>query len=130
MAIPTVELQKAIHNGLKTNYNVFESKPVNQPFPYILIGEDVTTTNNKTKDYKRTKHNITVHTFSKGTTSLESKTMNHFVKEFIETGFEVVSFSLDLVSLEMMMTLKEEGTDGNVYHGILEFEINLTKKLN
>ncbi|MFP3357582.1 DUF3168 domain-containing protein [Planococcus sp. SIMBA_143] len=128
MAIPSFELQKSIYNKLNTDYEVFESKPVNQPFPYILIGEDIIT-DYKTKDKKRTRHTITIHTFTKDKSSLNSKTMNHFVKESIEEGFTADGFSVGLINLEMMMTQKEELTDGNIYHGILEFEIDMTEKL-
>lgn len=127
MAIPTVELQKSIYNKLSTNYSVFESKPINQPFPYILIGDDITT-NNLTKDKKRTNHNITIHSFTKDKSSLNSKTMNYFIKDSIENGLAVEGFYTGMITLEMMMTLKEEATDGIIYHGVIEYEIGLTEK--
>lgn len=128
MAIPTIELQKAIFNRLNVNNNVYEIKPTNQPFPYILIGEDITT-DNLTKTNKRTKHNITIHTFTKSYDSTESKTLNNFVKESILDGLVVNGFSLDMSTLAMMMTLKEASTDGTIFHGVLQFEITLTQEV-
>lgn len=125
--IPTIELQKAIYQKLSTQYTTYDVRPSNATFPYILIGEDVTV-DNLTKGDKRTTHNITIHTFSKSAKSLESKTMNHLVKESLLNDLELNGFYVDLNKLSMMMTTKEEETSGIIHHGIIQFEITIREK--
>ncbi|WP_188074723.1 DUF3168 domain-containing protein [Planococcus sp. ANT_H30] len=125
--IPTVELQKAVYQKLSAHYTTYDLRPPNAQFPYILIGEDVTV-DNLTKGDKRTTHNLTIHTFSQSTKSLESKTMNHLVKESLLNDLELSGFYVDLNKLSMMMTTKEEETDGAIHHGIIQFDITIREK--
>lgn len=125
--IPTIELQNAIYQKLTAHYTTYDVRPSNATFPYILIGEDVTL-DNLTKGEKRTSHNITIHTFSKSNKSLESKKMNHLVKESILSDLELNGFYVDLSKLSMMMTTKEEAQDGAIHHGIIQFEITIREK--
>jgi hypothetical protein len=125
MAIASVELQKAIYTALKSgSYSVYEVVPPNTTMPYIVIGEEILTHNN-TKTEIRTVHNITIHTWSKGSSSAESKAMNDFVIKKLLAGFVVSGFYLDRISLEMMTTFKEINTD-TIFHGVNQFEITIT----
>jgi hypothetical protein len=125
MAIASVELQKAIYTALKTgSYPVYEVVPPNTTMPYIVIGEEILTHNN-TKTEIRTVHNITIHTWSKGSSSNESKSINDFVIKKLLAGFTVTGFYLDKISLEMMTTYKELDVD-TIFHGVIQFEITIT----
>ena len=125
MANPSIELQKSIYNKLNSGvYEVVEIKPQNLTFPYIEIGEEIQRDSN-TKSHLRTVHNVTIHTFSKGNDSIPSKEINHFVKESILNLDNVNGFEVDMVSLDMMMTLKEQETDGTIFHGIIQIQITL-----
>ena len=127
MAIASVELQKAVFAVLKAGtYSVHEVVPPSTKFPYIVIGEEVLTHSN-TKTNKRTVHNITIHTWSKGSSSANSKVMNNFVVQTLLKDFAVNGFNLDMATLEMQTTLKEAGADGTVFHGVNQFEITLSE---
>lgn len=128
MVIASIELQKAIYSALKNgSYSVFEIAPPNIAFPYITIGEETLTTDD-TKTNKRTVHNVTIHTWSEGSSSAEIKVMNHFVLTTILNNLKVNGFYLDMVSLELQTTIKEQDSDSTIFHGVLQFEITLTKK--
>lgn len=127
MAIASLELQKAVYSALsKGSYPVYEIAPPDTVFPYIVIGEETLTTSN-TKTNKRTVHNITIHTWSKGSSSAVIKTMNDFVVQILLDGLLVNGFYVDIATLEMQTTLKELATDGTIFHGVNQFEIILTK---
>lgn len=128
MMIPSVELQKAIFAKLSgSTFNIYEVKPLDASYPFITIGNEVMT-DSLTKDSDRTSHNITIHTWSKAKSSLESKKMNHFTKTHVLDVTEVNGFYLDIAKLSMQTTLKEDMTDGTIFHTVLQFEITLTKK--
>jgi Protein of unknown function (DUF3168) len=126
LAIASIELQKAIYAALnKGEYPVFEVVPPNTKFPYIALGEEVVT-DSDTKTNKRTVHNFTIHTWSKGSSSTESKVINDIVKQSLLDGISVNGFSMDLITLEMLTAMKEQGADGTVFHGVHQYEITLT----
>lgn len=126
LAIASVELQKAVYSTLKTgSYSVYEIVPPKTPMPYIEIGEEILTHSN-TKTNTRTVHNITIHTWSKGNSSNNSKVMNDFVIKTLLNGFIVNGFSMDMITLEMLTTLKETNSDSTIFHGVLQFEITLS----
>lgn len=126
MAVASLELQKAVFTALSNgSYAVYEVIPPNTQMPYIQIGEE-TLTHNNTKTSKRTVHNITIHTWSKGSSSSKSKVLNDFVMQTLLDGFEVSGFYLDMITLEMLTTIKEQDTDTTIFHGVLQFEITLT----
>ena len=125
MAVSSLELQKAVYSTLSSGtYAVYEIIPPNTEFPYIQIGEETLTTNN-TKTSKGTIHNITIHTWSKGSSSANSKILNDYVAQTLLNGFTVNGFLLDNITLEMMQTLKETDTDATIFHGVLQFDIKL-----
>lgn len=128
LAIPSIELQKAVFTALsKSGHAVYETAPPNTVMPYITIGEEILTHSN-TKTSIRTVHNITIHTWSKGSSSKESKELNEFVMQTILNGFVVSGFDVDMATLEMLTTVKEQATDGTIFHGVIQFEIILTVK--
>ena len=126
MANASIELQKSILNKLDEGvYKVVDIKPKVLPFPFIEIGEEIH--RNSTGNFVlRTVHNVTIHTWSKGNSSIQSKEMNQFVKESILKLDTVNGFEIDIVTLEMMMTLKEQETDSTIFHGVIQIEITLT----
>lgn len=125
VAVSSLELQKAVYSTLSSGtYAVYEIIPPNTEFPYIQIGEETLTTNN-TKTSKGTIHNITIHTWSKGSSSANSKILNDYVAQTLLNGFTVNGFLLDNITLEMMQTLKETDTDATIFHGVLQFDIKL-----
>lgn len=118
---PSIGLQKAIYSKLdRTGYKVFEIVPSNEKFPYIQIGEEILTDYN-TKTDNLTVHNLTVHTWSKGNSSTESKQMNQLVKDTLLGELTVSGFGIVMSTLEMMTTLKEETNDDSIiFHGVLQ----------
>lgn len=128
MAVASIELQKAVYKALNAgNYSVYDIVPPNTALPYISIGDETLTTDD-TKTSKRTVHNVSIHTWSMGNSSAESKMMNHFVLQTILNDLEVNGFYVDMVNLELQTTLKEQSSDSTTFHGVLQFEVTLTKK--
>lgn len=126
--IASIELQKAIVSKLNQSvYKVTETKSDKPTFPFIEIGDEVLFDDNNIKTDDRTFHNITIHTFTKGQDSLESKQLNQYVKESL-LNLEVDGFFVDIAKLARLNTLKEYEADGTVFHGILSFEYELTQK--
>lgn len=125
--IPSVELQKAIYSKLSTAYKVVQIKSANPSFPFIEIGNEVLLDDN-TKTEKRTVHNVTIHTYSKSTSSIESKTLNHFVKESILGQLEINGFYVDKAKSKMVTTLTEEDVNSVIWHGVLQFELSISQK--
>lgn len=127
--VASVELQKAVYSTLKTgSYPVYEIVPPNTDMPYITLGDENLTFSN-TKTNKRTVHNITINTWSQGSSSNESKIMNDYVLQTLINGFTVNGYDMDMITLELLRTIKEQGTESlsqYIFHGVLQFEIILT----
>ena len=128
MKISSMELQKAVYKNLSEGeYDVYEVVPPDTAFPYITIGEETVTTAN-TKTSNRTVHLLTIHTWSKSAGSMQSKFMNAFVMKTLQNKELVLEgFLVDIVSLELLTTYKEQATDNTIFHGVLQFEITLTE---
>lgn len=126
--IPVIELQKAIYSTLKTPTNrVFELKQVNPTFPFIEIGQ-IIEFDDSIKTHFRHQFNVTVHTFAKGTSSIESKELNHFVRTQLLDLSLVTGFQIEYVKLSNSTTLIEPSQDGkSIFHGILQFDISIAK---
>ncbi|WP_203246338.1 hypothetical protein [Sporosarcina beigongshangi] len=122
----SIELQKAIYQQLALgSYDVTEIKQTSPVFPFIEIGQEIQRDVN-VKSHNRTFHHVTIHTFSKGSDSSVSKVMNQFVKDSILNLKQVDSFQVDFVRLDNLLTLTETEIDTTIWHGILQFEIELT----
>lgn len=127
LAIPSIELQKAVYQALNNGeYPVYEILPTDTAMPYITIGDEILTEDN-TKTTKRTVHNITINTWSKGFDSTASKQMNHMVMSAILNLTIVSGFLVDIITLELLETLQEQQNDGSaIWHGVLQFEVTLS----
>ena len=124
MAIPSIELQEAIFSLLSPSYKVYDSVPNDASYPHIQIGNE-TLTLDDTKEKNRTVHNVTLHTYTKGSSSASAKQLNHFVIDKILNELVVDFFVVDQVSLIMLVTQKETEISEIFHHGILQFEITL-----
>lgn len=127
--IPSVELQKAIYESLDEGiYQVYEVVPNVDRMPLITLGnlrksEDFTKTN-----INRFTFSITIHGWSIGKSSVESKMIEEFIYQSI-TELEMDDYDVEFVRLAMNENLKEEETDDRViFHSIQEFEITIKKK--
>lgn len=125
--IAQIELQKAIYSTLSELYQVTEIKPTEPIFPFIEIG-NIIERDISTKTNTRLAFNITIHTWSKGTDSTESKTLNEYVKKKMLQLSNVNGFYVDYVKLDTITNLTETETDGTIFHGVLFFNANLTEK--
>lgn len=126
--IPSVELQKAIYEVLDEGiYQVYEVVPNVDRMPLITLGslrknEDFTKTNTN-----RFTFSITIHGWSIGKSSVESKMIEEFIYQSI-TELEMDDYDVEFVRLAMNENLKEEETDDRViFHSIQEFEITIKK---
>lgn len=126
--IPSVELQKAIYESLDEGiYQVYEVVPNVDRMPLITLGslrksEDFTKTNTN-----RFTFSITIHGWSIGKSSIESKMIEEFIYQSI-TELEMDDYDVEFVRLAMNENLKEEETDDRViFHSIQEFEITIKK---
>jgi len=119
-------LAKGIYSVL-TSYPCYEVVPAEAVFPYILLGEESIVTSD-TKTYSRTKHLITIHIYSGGTSSLESKQMKAYVQSQIENELAVSGHRIDFLKLVLMDSKKELETDFTIFHWIVEYEITLIKE--
>lgn len=126
--IPSVELQKTIYEVLDEGiYQVYEVVPNVDRMPLITLGslrksEDFTKTNTN-----RFTFSITIHGWSIGKSSVESKMIEEFIYQSI-TELEMDDYDVEFVRLVMNENLKEEETDDRViFHSVQEFEITIKK---
>lgn len=126
--IPSVELQKAIYEILDEGiYQVYEVVPNVDKMPLITLGslrksEDFTKTNTN-----RFTFSITIHGWSIGKSSVESKMIEEFIYQSI-TELEMDDYDVEFVRLVLNENLKEEETDDRViFHSVQEFEITIKK---
>lgn len=125
--IPIVELQKVIYSALSESYSVYEIKQMNPLFPFIEIGQIIETDDSIKTDHRH-QFNVMIHTFSKGSSSLQSKQLNNYVKTKIMGLSHVESFHLEFIKLNNSTTLNESSADGKpIFHGILQFDISIAK---
>lgn len=127
MVIASIELQKAIYSKLSEQYSVFDALPLDAPMPYIVIGEEQLL-NNDTKTEGRTKHIVTIHTWSNKQSSAEIKTMNNYVVKSINENLMVNGFIVDIATLDMTTTIKMLEQNSYVYHGVSQISITLTER--
>lgn len=127
MTIASVELQKGLYAHLASGlYEVYESVPPDTEMPYITIG-NIMKMNSYTKTNKRYTFSCTIHSWSRGTSSLEQKTIDEFIHDELMTGFTATGYTVDFVELVMGENLKEIGSDSSVFHGVQEFLITLAE---
>lgn len=124
--IAQIELQKAIYSTLSESFNVTEIKSTEPVFPFIELG-NIIERNVSNAIYRMGTFNVTIHTFSKGYDSTESKTLNEYVKSKMLQLENVNGFNLDYVKLDSITNLNETETDGTVFHGVLFFNVHLTE---
>ena len=80
MTIASIELQKGLYTHLSSgSYEVYELVPPNTDMPYITIG-NITKANSYTKTNRRYTFSCTIHSWSRGTSSLEQKTIDEFIQ--------------------------------------------------
>lgn len=125
--IPSIELSKAIYSTLTTKYEVHETVTNDVPMPYITVGaEEIYDADLKLENV--TRHIMTLNTWSKNTSSIESRTMNDFVVNSLKDNLDVNGFYVDSVNLIMNSLLKENEVSQTIYHGVIQVEIYLTEK--
>ena len=122
--VASIELQKAVYSVLSQSHNVYEAVPSGASMPYIVIGEEVLT-DGKTKTEGKTKHLLTLHTWSDSQSSGENKTLMDFVRKSIDYGLPVSGYVVDFVRLEMTQSFKEAVQDKYIFHGVVQIEITL-----
>ena len=114
--IPIVQLQKALYSTLSESYSVFELKQVNPSFPFIEIGQIIESDDSIKTDHRH-QFNVMIHTFSKGSSSLQSKQINNYVKTKIMGLSQVEGFNFEFVKLSNSTTLNEPSQDGKpIFH--------------
>lgn len=92
-------------------------------FPLIELGQIIDSPDN-TKDYKRSKQNITIHIWTQGTSMTECLDLISAVEE------TVGGFDMELVKHlnSTLLVEEEENNSGNrVFHGVVIFEITHSK---
>lgn len=120
----SIELQKSLFTALNKTYPVFEIVPKETDYPYIQIGNiDRSTANTKTST--RNVYDIYIHTWSKGTSSIESKMMNHYVNTKVLNDLKLKDLELGIIHLRSERNLTEQKMDNNIYHGVLNFEVTI-----
>ena len=128
MPIPSIELQKTLFSSLSTGgYKVYEIVPSYAKMPYITIDNETILTDD-TKTNPRYVITKTISTWSMGSSSSQSKTLNDFViKKLLRTDLVVNGFFVDFVSLELLTTQveKDETINENIFHGIIQIEFTL-----
>lgn len=119
--IASIQLQKALYASLSESYSVYEVVPKEDDFPFITFG-DITRQENFTKtDKKRFTFTILIHGWSKGTSSIQSKTIEEYILNKIE-NIKIEGFELEDTSLEMSTTVREKDADGStIFQSIQEF---------
>lgn len=120
-SVASVELQKGLYTSLSEEYSVYEVVPKEDDFPFITFG-DITRQENFTKtDKKRFTFTILIHGWSKGTSSLQSKTIEEYILNKVE-NIKINGFELEGTSLEMSTTVREKDADGStIFQSIQEF---------
>lgn len=129
LAIPSLELQKAIYSALSgSTYKVYDVAPLGSfTSPFISIGEETLITSDTKTEFRYTS-TVTIHTWTKGASSSSSKTLNNFVIDrILRKPFTMNGFLVQKISLELLTTQKEidETQSQTIFHGILQFEFIL-----
>ena len=131
MAIPSLELQKALVKTLGiSTYKVYEVVPATAVMPFITIGEEMLLTDD-TKTNERYQINFFIHSWTKGNSSVTSKTLNDFIlNRLLKNPLVIDGFFCDSVTLEMFNSQREvdESTSQEIFHGIFEFSFQLSIK--
>lgn len=127
--IASIELQKAIYKELtnKAPYTVFDTAPLNQSFPYIIIG-NTTRVPNLTKDLNGYTMSVMFHCYSNKNSSKEVKEMSHVVETTLIQDFDIDGFYNTKQDLTLETSQDEDLNGEVVHHYILEMEFILTEK--
>lgn len=125
--IPAVQLQKALYKSLSQQYRVNEVIPKEPIFPFFSLGQIDRTTNFTKTDRNRYDFAIYIHGWSKGLSSLEIKTMEHYANEQINK-IDVEGFIVENVALSLSTTITEKSGENNIFHSVQEFLITINTK--
>lgn len=112
MADPSIELQTTVFAALSSIGSVFDNVPDDTPLPYIQIGDDIMTGDDRVGDWTDT--TVTVHVF--GSTNKTVKTMVGQARDALMIEIEMPSFSVVEYHLDSVRYYRDEG---KVSHGIL-----------
>lgn len=127
--IASIELQKALFNLLSIgDYPVYELVPKDESYPYISFRLQGKMNNYTKTNQQRYTFNVYLHSWSQSSSSLESKTMDSFIHDAIMGTWQVEGYNVDFVELIFSETLTETDVTNNIFQGIQEFEITISKK--
>jgi hypothetical protein len=136
VAYPANALQAAIYTRL-TSYTplttalggarVFDHVPQNQPFPYVVLGDD-TLVDWSTKTNNGWEATLTLHCWDRPKAGRKSvKTILGHLYDALhrqEASVTVTGFQLVLLQCEFQQTFQEtavEGDNDHFYHGVMRF---------
>lgn len=130
-SIGSVELQQALYTLLSTGkYPVFEVVPKDKHYPYINIRIQSKNSEFTKTDTNRYTYFVYIHSWSKGTSSMESKIMDNFIEQSV-MGLDskaVAGFNVDMVKFGFGETLTEVEIGTNIFQGIQQYEITLSEE--
>lgn len=122
-----IELQKSLFTELSLgSYTVNDGWYKEANLPLINIGE-IQVEDGQAKVNEDWLLLVTVHTWSKGTSSTQLKQMNQFVRD----AFENAGISDYRVSAKLIrtVTMKEPQEDGSlIYHGVTQYRMRILKE--
>lgn len=125
----SIELQTDVFKALGAgNYPVQEVSPSTvEEMPLITIQDFNRETNFTKTNTDRFTYSITVHGWSSGKSSLESKQIEEFIYQTV-MNLKMTNYKVELVNLSMVSNLRDEETEDRViFHSIQQFEITISK---
>lgn len=126
--VASIELQRTIYSSLSSAYKVFEIMPSDYKLmPFITLSEINKQTNFTKTNTDRYTFSISIHGWTKGQSSLESKQIEELIYQTI-MNLEMTTYDVEFVDLTMNVNTKEEESkDSNVFHSVQQFEITISK---
>jgi Protein of unknown function (DUF3168) len=130
MSGPPWALQQALHAVLESDAalkaevtGIFDHVPQDQPLPYVVIGDDVTS-DWSAKDFNGTEHRLAIHVWAHGPGRKQARQLGALIAgRLATTPLQPAGFQL--VSLRFLQTLVLVEEDGLTHHGVTEYRARL-----
>lgn len=125
MATPFEALQKGMYDKLTSlTYKVYDHRPENKAFPYIVIGEDsLASSHTKTKEHYTVIS--TVHVFSNKTGGIELKRIMDAIVNNVKRGMAITGWAI--THNEVLLFDYFEDSLPDVLHGVIQLELQIIK---
>ena len=130
MSGPGWALQQALFAALDSDSQlkaqvtgIFDHVPQDQPLPYVVIGDDVTS-DWSAKDFTGTEHRLAIHVWARGPGRRQARLIGEQIVARLSTSI-LQPAGFQLVWLRFVQALVLVDEDGLTHHGVTEFRARL-----